>query len=358
MYTELESLLHKVSYTPTSDTLVSVGDIVAKGPHKGSMAVLDWMATHNVTAVRGNHDEHVVEWYSWLQWVRSMHGGSKFIETVCTRWEHAQKHGHNDPEVWVEREIERDQVNKKWWKRIPKGKGWIMFGDHFEIARAMDQRMYDYLVSLPLKLHIPHAHTFIAHAGVLSSDPKRKPWHRKQPLANVPKGKDTHHIRTLQEQAVLTDIPPNNDPWVTLNMRSITEDGDISRQSDDHPWSKHYASDMGRCAGFELQDHRAERSKQLPCYPMSVVYGHAAGRGLDVKRWSIGLDSGCVYERRMTALVLGGELAKVTLGEEEDPSQVVLDWDEEDIGIETKKRKSLIKFGDNGVGRLVSVSCH
>lgn len=38
----------------------------------------------------------------------------------------------------------------------------------------------------------------------------------------------------------------------------------------------------------------ANRLKKLPCYPSTVVYGHAAARGLDIKRWSKGLDSGCV----------------------------------------------------------------
>lgn len=49
---------------------------------------------------------------------------------------------------------------------------------------------------------------------------------------------------------------------------------------------------MSRCGGYkrELQTSKAA----LPCYPSTVVYGHAASRGLDIKRWSIGLDSGCV----------------------------------------------------------------
>jgi hypothetical protein len=36
------------------------------------------------------------------------------------------------------------------------------------------------------------------------------------------------------------------------------------------------------------------KSKDLPCYPATVIYGHAAKRGLDIKRWTKGLDSGCV----------------------------------------------------------------
>ena len=36
------------------------------------------------------------------------------------------------------------------------------------------------------------------------------------------------------------------------------------------------------------------KKKTLPCYPSTVIYGHAASRGLDIERWSKGLDSGCV----------------------------------------------------------------
>lgn len=32
----------------------------------------------------------------------------------------------------------------------------------------------------------------------------------------------------------------------------------------------------------------------LPCMPMTALYGHTAAFGLDVRRWSVGLDSGCV----------------------------------------------------------------
>ena len=42
----------------------------------------------------------------------------------------------------------------------------------------------------------------------------------------------------------------------------------------------------------------------MPCYPATVVYGHAASRDLDIRRWTVGLDTGCLYGRRLTALVL------------------------------------------------------
>lgn len=62
------SLLSKLSYDLSKDVLISTGDIIAKGPLNGSLAVLSWMASRNVTAVRGNHDQKVIEWRSWINW--------------------------------------------------------------------------------------------------------------------------------------------------------------------------------------------------------------------------------------------------------------------------------------------------
>jgi len=52
---------------------------------------------------------------------------------------------------------------------------------------------------------------------------------------------------------------------------------------------------MDRCVGFT--EHTSDvdaTAKGLPCMPTSVVYGHAAARGLDINRWTFGLDTGCV----------------------------------------------------------------
>ena len=49
---------------------------------------------------------------------------------------------------------------------------------------------------------------------------------------------------------------------------------------------------MDRCVGYEA--NLDTTAKGLPCMPTSVVYGHTASRGLDLNRWTFGLDTGCV----------------------------------------------------------------
>ncbi|KAJ7274359.1 Metallo-dependent phosphatase-like protein [Mycena haematopus] len=340
-----QALLDKLVFDPSSDVLVHVGDIVAKGPHEGSMTVLSYMTTNNVTGVRGNHDQKVIEWRSWLEWIGNLDGGNHFLTNLHSKVDAARP---DDPEAWAEKHMKK--TDSKWWKRIPEG--WKILSDHYRIARAMSDAEYQYLLSLPLVLHVPAAHTFIAHAGVLPSDPRYAPYHRRQPLAHIPilpsgkqdKANSEKMLRRFQEAAVLTDVPQNNDPWVTLNMRGVLKDHSVTRSKDGEPWSDVWNSDISLCAGFDQHMHLTKHAKTvLPCYPATVVYGHAASRGLDVKRWSVGLDSGCVRQERLSSLVLGYRKSR---------SQ---EWE---VEVEREARKTIaIPFGDDGEGRIIDVSC-
>ncbi|KAJ7364075.1 calcineurin-like phosphoesterase [Mycena albidolilacea] len=347
------ALLDKLSYDPSSDVLLHVGDIIAKGPHEGSMAVLSYMAQNNVTGVRGNHDQKVIEWRSWLEWIRGIDGGKRFLTDFHAK---AKAASPDDPEEWAEKHIKKI-TKRKWRNRIPDG--WKILSDHYRIARAMSDAEYRYLLSLPLVLHVPTAHTFIAHAGVLPSDPRYAPYHRRQPLARIP---DLPHgvkhdkaspektlplLRRLQETAVLTDVPQNTDPWVTLNMRGVLADHSVTRSKDGKPWSDVWNHDIDLCEGFDQHMHLTKHSKTaLPCYPATVVYGHAAGRGLDVKRWSIGLDSGCVYNNRLSSLVIESKFQK-SLQELKD---------EIEVGDIEARKKLTIPFGD-GKARIIDITC-
>ena len=137
---------------------------------------------------------------------------------------------------------------------------------------------------------------------------------------------------------------------------------------------------MSRCIGFEQAALRKKGS--LPCLPSSVVYGHTASRGLDIHRWTMGLDTGCVccasiflvlflripfqvYGRKLTALVLDGshsqEAASRGAYESYDPRYDDDDYDDDDDDVEddrTASRPGTIPFGDNRQARIFSVNCH
>ncbi|KAF9065594.1 Metallo-dependent phosphatase-like protein [Rhodocollybia butyracea] len=352
-FLEFQNLLGKVNYNPSYDVLVSVGDIVSKGPHSGSMRVLQFMASHNITAVRGNQDQKVIEWRSWLEYIHSLPGGTRWLYDAHTRWDKARKDGTN-VDKWLEEQFKNDKKYSKWWKRIPDG--WQLFGDHYQIAEQMTSFEYAYLIQRPLKIHIPHAHTFVVHAGVLASDPNYKPGHKRQPLAHVPtlpkletesQQEETSALRRLQEVAILKDVPQNLKPWNTLNMRGILKDNTVTRGKDGTPWAELYNNDMQRCDGFE-----PEKPDAFPCHPSTVIYGHSASRGLDIRRWTMGIDTGCVYGRKLTALVIGGQSDQLSETEEED-----IDYDGEAIDVDGNLLSSKVKFGDDGYGKIQSVPC-
>ncbi|KAJ1973487.1 hypothetical protein H4R33_006953 [Dimargaris cristalligena] len=67
-YNELVRLLTKMGYEQGRDLLVSVGDLINKGPD--SAKVLDFVMEHNMLAVRGNHEDGVIRIWDSVHAVR------------------------------------------------------------------------------------------------------------------------------------------------------------------------------------------------------------------------------------------------------------------------------------------------
>jgi hypothetical protein len=65
-----------------------------------------------------------------------------------------------------------------------------------------------------------------------------------------------------------------------LNLRSISEKGQPTKKIEGSPWASLWRG------------------------PPHAVFGHDAIRGLQRHHWATGLDTGCVYGRELTALVL------------------------------------------------------
>ena len=94
------------------------------------------MSSHNVTGVRGNHDQMVIEWRAWLDWVQGLENGygGRWLQEAEAQWEKDNKKRGEDEEKWAKKQKKNARgKDRKWWERIPDG--WAMFSDHYNIAR-------------------------------------------------------------------------------------------------------------------------------------------------------------------------------------------------------------------------------
>jgi len=81
------------------------------------------------------------------------------------------------------------------------------------------------------------------------------------------------------------------DPWLVMNMRSIDPGTFVpSATRKGVPWEKIW--------------NRAQRHMGKHFRHKTVVYGHDSRRGLNLQKWSKGMDSNCVRGGRLTGLVV------------------------------------------------------
>ncbi|GAA6039776.1 hypothetical protein JCM8097_004216 [Rhodosporidiobolus ruineniae] len=224
---------------------------------------------------------------------------------------------------------------KKLGVEVPEG--WEWGGDHFELARHLEKEDVEYLEGLPLTLWVEEIKSWVVHAGMVpwsslpttlsasssssSSSPKLPSiLESTSPLSFAP----STSLSKLLTRSPLTSLllePLNTDPYTLQNMRTLhghaasadpyakTKAG-TKVKGPGRSWE---ASSKGRKAGagsrpwwsvWEEGMRKCAKEREDECEPAGIVYGHWAGQGLQVQEHSIGLDSGCVYGRRLSALVV------------------------------------------------------
>jgi hypothetical protein len=190
----------------------------------------------------------------------------------------------------------------------PFPKGWTWRSEHWKLARDMGKKEYDYLLSLPLALHIPSMHSVVVHAGLLGRDPTKEADASDQPYSQL-FGPDTEEQASMSrkegELAVFTTIKQNRVPYTLLNIRSVLKDGEVTKKSNKGtPWSDIWQQEEERCRGqgvwddqegdendeqgkehgsIEMVEDMEKRRKhdslqklpKLNCSPLTVIYGHA-----------------------------------------------------------------------------------
>ncbi|KAG0370402.1 hypothetical protein BGX24_002031 [Mortierella sp. AD032] len=260
----LERFLKKVEHNPQRDTVILAGDIVAKGPQ--SLKVIDRAIEHQIKCVRGNHDDVVIRWRGFLDSI-----DAAILEEYEASPAFVDESSIDEAVGVVEAGAEADETETRFaatmeafffQRGINIPSDLDRRSEHYLIARAMTKAQYNYLRQCPLILTIPkeislnHIPVHVVHAGI---DPTRDILHQR--------------------------------PWVLVNIRNLLKDGTPSRKkSKGRGWAREFN---------ELHNRRSPSKRDF-----LVVYGHDAGRSLNVMPWSIGLDTGCVYGRELTGYVV------------------------------------------------------
>ncbi|KAK5118427.1 hypothetical protein LTR62_002941 [Meristemomyces frigidus] len=281
---ELERLLAKVGFDKKRDHLIATGDVVSKGPD--SAGVLDLLAHHGAQSVRGNHEDRLLEAWKVLS-------GSD----AAAPSEEATSKGYS-----------KDAA----------------------LLKHLKPHHMKYLQAMPLILRIPPLPQATATATFSSSSSSSSSSHKKE-----------HHNIAEEILVIHAGLVPHvplerQDPYFVMNMRTIDHKTHVpsalreTKKGRSKPWIElwnWYNSrlEQGKeVAGFHvwsfrewvarqretsggwlegLSGKKGSRAKEKP-KPQVAMYGHDSKMGLQLHRWSKGLDTACVSGGELTALVL------------------------------------------------------
>lgn len=243
---DLETLLNKTHFDPVTDHLIALGDMVSKGPD--SRGVIDLLRGYNASCVRGNHEDRLL----------------LLVEDLQTTSLTSKKNVNFASDPASQFAVYRDNTLRK-------------------LALSLDPAQIDWLASCPVILRIGalkafHGESVAVHGGLVLGVP-------------------------LEQQ----------DPVSVMNMRTMDMrthvPSDKHEQKGGHAkawyklWNKHQQLLPTRQGWDRLKSLGRKKSAEKQ---MTVIYGHDSKTGLKLRKYTKGLDSGCVVGGQLTALVVNG----------------------------------------------------
>lgn len=266
---ELVKLLEELSYNGKTDHLITVGDVVSKGPD--SIGVLDQLIRLGADSVRGNHEDRLLE-------------AAKTILNVASPPQSAAS---------TSKGFAKDAALLKQLKP-----------HHLRFMRDMPLMMC--IPSLPQVPRLPgkgenHISNSIvvAHAGLVPA----VPLDRQDPYFVL--NMRTMHPKTHVPSATRASKDGSNKPWFEV-WRWYNE-----RLSRGRSLKGFTTFDSDIMENGPLPETRLQRlwdsafgNRTAQPKPQVVIYGHDSKAGLQSHQWSRGLDSACVAGGKLTALIL------------------------------------------------------
>jgi hypothetical protein len=256
---ELQALLEKLQFDPKKDHLVTTGDMIAKGPD--SLGTVDLLREIGASCVRGNHEDRI------LLLANDLHSAA------------LRQNGGSD----------HDDAALK------KSSGPLSEQPGQSLSESLNADQIRYLQSCPVILKVGqiealHGNVVVVHAGLVPGVPLQD----QDPIsAMTMRTIDLHsHMPSKDgkegpERDEKKKPPPSKSPPARRPTRKLAYNVHWARL-----WN-HFQKMLPEFKEWNDEERTV------------VVYGHDSKRGLEVKEWSKGLDSGCVSGGRLTALVVG-----------------------------------------------------
>lgn len=240
----MENLLNKIDFSPASDHVILAGDMVAKGPD--SVGVIDFARQINASCVRGNHDDRVLAAYE------NEHPSSR-IQSFDLAQDSDDEDDDDDDEDGD------SSSGREGGKAAARPSTEEIRKKDRKLARKFTEDQVTWMAACPLIIDagpIPSfGHLLVVHGGLVPG-------------------------LELDQQ----------DPFHVMNMRTIDLKNNVpSARSKGMGWTKVWN---------HVQEKLPQEERRV------VAYGHDAHSGLQVKKYTFGLDSGCGNNDRLSALVI------------------------------------------------------
>lgn len=268
------ALLFKIGYDKLNDHIILAGDIISKGP--SSPEVVDLAISISASCVRGNHED------------RALLARQNLQSSSLTYHQPDKLSTEEIPDKEILRRAiapssadaaGKSNKGKKKQKKKQDSDDWDRYSPaDVDLARSLSKDHISYLSACPVILNLglipPLGTVQVVHAGLVPGIP-------------------------LQFQ----------DPFSVMYMRTIDLDTHIpSPVFEGMPWYKLWE----RYQDHKMKMLKKKRKKKKGDQPSTVIYGHDSRRGLQLRRWTKGLDTGCVKGGRLTALIMMGGDGKKT----------------------------------------------
>ncbi|EQB45961.1 calcineurin-like phosphoesterase [Colletotrichum gloeosporioides Cg-14] len=292
MRASLDALLADLAFdTARGDHLVLAGDMVNKGPD--SRGVVDLAMRLGASAVRGNHEDRVLLAHRNMKKTHvadeDAHGNPVDGPAASNEDENSDDNNDNDTDDDLELPV-------------------FPHGDSAEraTAKSLSKKHIDWLSTLPVILDAGTIESLgnlvVVHAGLVPglALKSQDPWAVMNMRGLV---YPREELRRQEAKNALEEYRKTHTaaPGITDNM--IEQEHERRRKPDDRviavPTDRRDGSSSWSKAWNKHQKSLPENEPRT-----AVAYGHDSKKGLNIDKYTFGLDSGCVNGGELSALVI------------------------------------------------------